>query len=98
MEFHKCTRCGGFYVSDGNVCPKCSAKDNLEFSTFKNYIRENGIQDNLDIVSGETGISVKNLNRFLGYEGFSEFVGNMEQNGISIPSKIGNQNDNSILR
>ena len=31
MEFKKCTRCGNFYVSEGNVCPRCTAKDNMEF-------------------------------------------------------------------
>lgn len=67
MEFKKCTRCGSFYISDGYVCPRCSAKDNREFSTFKNYIAENGLGDNLDIISNETGISLKNINRFLDY-------------------------------
>ena len=38
-----------------------------EFKTFKTYIEENGITDNLDILSTETGISVKNLNRFIEY-------------------------------
>ena len=44
MEFKKCTRCGNFYVSEGNVCPRCTAKDNMEFSTFKTYIQENGFE------------------------------------------------------
>ena len=67
MDFKKCNRCGSFYVSDGYVCPRCSAKDNREFSTFRNYIQENGLGDNLDIGSNETGISLKNINRFLEY-------------------------------
>ena len=37
MEFNRCSRCGSFYVSAGNVCPKCSQKDGFEFSTFKTY-------------------------------------------------------------
>ena len=41
MEFNRCSRCGNFYLSKDNVCPKCLAKDNLEFSTFKNYVEEN---------------------------------------------------------
>ena len=65
MEFNKCSRCGSFYLSAGNVCPKCSSKDQLEFSTFKTYISENGFEENLEKVSGETGISIKNLNRFM---------------------------------
>ena len=68
MEFNRCSRCGSFYLSQGNVCPKCSTKDNLELSTFKNYIQENGLNSSLENISGQTGISVKNLNRFLGYE------------------------------
>lgn len=91
MEFRKCSRCGSFYVTDGYVCPKCSAKDNLEFSTFQNYIKENGIQDNLDIISGETGISVKNINRFLGYDGITKIVNNSsENNNIAINGDIKN--------
>ena len=68
MEFNKCSRCGTFYLSEGNVCPKCSTTDGFEFSTFKSYIKENGLNESLDTISGETGISVKNLNRFMGYE------------------------------
>ena len=43
MEFNRCSRCGSFYVSEGNVCPKCSTKDGYEFKTFTNYIKENGL-------------------------------------------------------
>lgn len=67
MDFKKCSRCGNFYVSNGNVCPKCSPKDNLEFSTFNSYINENGLEESVDTISGKTGISVKNLNRFMEY-------------------------------
>ena len=67
MEFNRCSRCGSFYISEGNVCPKCSTKDGFEFSNFKSYVQENGLENSLDTISGETGISVKNLNRFLGY-------------------------------
>lgn len=71
MEFKKCSRCGNFYVSNGNVCPKCSPKDNLEFSMFKSYIDKNGLDDSVDTISGKTGISVKNLNRFIDYNNIS---------------------------
>ena len=27
MEFKKCARCGNFFLSDNNVCPKCLPKD-----------------------------------------------------------------------
>ena len=76
MNFNRCSRCGSFYVSNGNVCPKCSQKDGFEFSTFKQYVTENGFEQSLDIISTETGIAVKNLNRFLGYDDFKTFKKN----------------------
>ena len=73
MDFNRCSRCGNFYVSQGNVCPKCSPKDGFEFSTFKTYIKENGFDNSLDTISGQIGVSVKNLNRFLEYEDFKPY-------------------------
>lgn len=70
MEFNKCSRCGNFFISNNDVCPKCEPKDTLEFETFKNYIEENGVTNNLETLSSETGISTKNLNRFLDYTGY----------------------------
>jgi Zn ribbon nucleic-acid-binding protein len=70
MEFKKCNRCGGFFASEGNVCPKCSPKDTLELSTFKNYIEENGISS-VESMSVGTGISAKNINRFINIEGIN---------------------------
>lgn len=78
MEFHRCSRCGSFYVTDGDVCPKCSQKDHFEFSTFKNYVEENGFNNSLDDISGKTGISINNLNRFVNYKDFQEFKNNIE--------------------
>ena len=71
MEFNKCSRCGNFYISNDLVCPKCKAKDAFEFETFQSYIQENGLTQNLDTISIQTGISVKNLNRFLDYSGYN---------------------------
>lgn len=73
MELNRCSRCGNFYVAEGNVCPKCSTKDGFEFSTFKSYVQENGLQNSLNTISNDTGISVKNLNRFLGYQEFQDY-------------------------
>lgn len=91
MEFNKCSRCGNFYVSEGNVCPKCSTKDTFELSTFKSYIEENGFNGSLDSISGQTGISVKNLNRFLGYDGFEVY-----QKNLGIIEQGGNVGNNGV--
>ena len=85
MEFNKCSRCGNFYVSSGAVCPKCSTKDGFELSTFKSYLQENGFGESLDTISGQTGISVRNLNRFMGYEEIKEYQSQYQNN-----SKTGN--------
>ena len=79
MEFKKCNRCGGFFAAEGNVCSKCSNKDALELSTFKNYIEENGLSS-LDAMSVGTGISVKNINRFMDIEGINYTTENNENN------------------
>ena len=74
MEVVRCSRCGAFYTNGGHVCPKCSDKDNFELTTFKNFVEENGVNVNsLNQVSISTGISEKNLNRFLGYEGLEGY-------------------------
>jgi len=85
MDFNKCGRCGNFYVAEGMVCPKCSPKDGFEFNTFQSYVAKNGFEGSLDTISGQTGIAVKNLNRFLGYEGFEgtkKDIQNMKSNSI----------------
>ncbi len=75
MNFNKCERCGCFFLSDNSTCPSCSTKDNIEMNTLKNYIVTNSISEdistNVSSISTETGISVKNLNRFLGNNDFA---------------------------
>ena len=68
MELNKCSRCGAFHASEGDVCPKCAGKDSLELSTFKSYIEENGFSS-IDTIATQTGIAQKNVNRFMGYQG-----------------------------
>ena len=43
MDFNKCSRCGNFFITNDDVCPKCKTKDTLEFENFKTYIKENGV-------------------------------------------------------
>ena len=87
MEFKKCNRCGGFFAAEGTVCPKCSPKDQLELSTFKNYIEENGVSS-VDAMSVGTGISAKNINRFIDIEGIDFTAelneGNVGNNGVTL--------------
>ena len=87
MEFKKCNRCGGFFAAEGEVCSKCSSKDHLELSTFKSYIEENGLSS-VEAMSVGTGISAKNINRFINLEGinYTSELGenNIGNNGITL--------------
>lgn len=71
MNFKKCNRCGCFYTTDSNVCCNCQTKDNLEIEKLTNYIEKNGNNYSLEELSVSTGISVKNLNRFINDNGIS---------------------------
>ena len=75
MNFNKCSRCGGFFMSDGNTCPNCLQKDQMEMIRLENFIEENpNTTLNMNDIASNAGISVKNLNRFLANEQFSEIV------------------------
>lgn len=75
MNFNKCSRCGGFFVSNGNTCPNCLQKDQMEMYRLESFIQENpNTKLNLETIASSTGISNKNLNRFLANEQFSEFI------------------------
>lgn len=66
MNFNKCKRCGSFYLTGGEVCPKCAPKDKLEYSNFRNFVNKNGGMESPTEISCQTGISIKNINRYLG--------------------------------
>jgi len=72
MEARKCARCGSMFISDSQVCGRCQTKDNADLYRLKGFIENQGIGE--EIAQGElsiaTGITNKNLARFLGYEEF----------------------------
>ncbi len=80
MDFKKCNRCGSFYLSEGDVCPKCNTKDTFELSTFKKYIEKNGTNDSINKISQELGIQVRHLNRFLGYKELQKYAPALKSN------------------
>lgn len=66
MEFKKCARCGIFFLSDKNVCPKCLPKDMCEIAKITDYINGNDLTGySLTNLSVNTGVSLKNINRYL---------------------------------
>jgi len=65
MELNKCKRCGAFFASHDSVCPNCRPKDLSDVYKLKSFLQENDLPSSMDVLSYETGISVKNLNRIL---------------------------------
>ena len=67
MEFKKCERCGCFFVSQDMVCQNCISKDKAEQNHLRNFfeINPNLEANNLNTLSVQTGISEKNLNRYI---------------------------------
>ena len=82
MEVKRCARCGGFFETEREVCNNCTAKDSKDLGKLKNYFGEYGYSINVTKteLSSNVGVTLKNLNRFLTYEEFSEvtLVSNME--------------------
>ena len=64
MEFKKCIRCGSFFVTEGEICQNCTPKDRLDIIKFNNYI-ENNVGETATNISINTGINIKNVNRYL---------------------------------
>ena len=43
MQFNKCSRCGSFFVSSGDVCPNCAPKDKFEMNKLQNFLEDSDI-------------------------------------------------------
>ena len=80
MELKRCARCGKFYASNEDVCHECEKKDNAELNKLKGFFEEEYLAGTTKSqISASTGISTRNLNRYLSYEEFS---------GIYIPETV----------
>lgn len=74
MNLNKCERCGCFFVSSNCVCPSCQAKDDNEISKLKSFFHENEIPGSVEDLAISTGITMKNLNRFLENKDFLDIT------------------------
>ena len=77
MNLSKCERCGCFFVSDNCVCPSCIQKDNNEISRLTNFLTENDNSISIDALVESTGVSIKNVNRFLKNEEINSNFSNL---------------------
>ncbi len=82
VEARKCVRCGSLYIADTEVCGGCQKKDGVDLYKLKGFIENQG---NHEITQNElsvaTGISNKNLSRFLNYDEFKDIC--VEQKSIA---------------
>lgn len=78
MQFNKCSRCGSFFVSSGDVCPNCAPKDKFEMNKLQNFLEDSDINSSIESISYNTGISVKNLNRYFSKDVFTNFKPNTQ--------------------
>lgn len=65
MNLNKCERCGCFFATRSSVCPKCESKDENDINQLKNFLSESDSAVTVDSLSFSTGVSLKNVNRFL---------------------------------
>ena len=72
MELKKCARCGCFFTSSNNVCCNCESKDKQDINKLNNYIDNSPEFSGIDSLSYNTGISVKNISRFIENKDISE--------------------------
>ena len=95
VEARKCVRCGCMYISETEVCGKCQRKDGSDIYRLKGFFENQNMEEGM--TQGElsiaTGITNKNLSRFLGYEEFKGFVsipasGEIEGQGGEIPELV----------
>ena len=73
MQFNKCSRCGCFFVSSGDVCPNCQPKDNFEMGKLKEFLDNVDTNYSMDSISYGTGITMQNLNRYFAKDSFVDY-------------------------
>lgn len=71
MEFKKCNRCGVFFTSSNEVCSCCETKDEQDLYRLNDFIDNSGFVPSVANLSAETGISEKNINRFIENKSFN---------------------------
>ena len=85
MVFNKCLRCGCFFSSSDLVCPSCQAKDEVDKNSIKNYLANNDTPENAENLAFLSGVSVKNINRFLETKEFDSLKNSFEN---TIPNNV----------
>lgn len=70
MEFKRCIRCGSFFATSDEVCRCCHTKDEQDLYKLNAFMDNSGSPVTVANLSSETGISEKNINRFIENKSF----------------------------
>ena len=73
MKFNKCVRCGCFFSLIDDVCPSCKSKDEVDKHTLKNFLDNADAPLSLDSLSFNSGVELKNINRYMESKEFSSY-------------------------
>lgn len=73
MELKKCMRCGCFFASENDVCSACEEKDKKDIYNLNSYIVSSSSVPTVDSLSFETGVTIKNINRFIDNNSIANF-------------------------
>ena len=65
MNLNKCERCGCFFATADTICPNCVSKDESDVNKLKSFLSLNEEGATVNDVIEKTGVSMKNVNRFL---------------------------------
>ena len=87
LEARKCARCGSMYISETEVCGRCQKKDGADLYKLKGFLEKGYGEVTQGELSVATGISNKNLSRFLRYDEFKGVC--VEEKAIPATGEIG---------
>lgn len=82
MKFNKCVRCGAFFATDDCVCPNCLGKDEIDKSSLRNFLANNEIPQDINSLASYSGVSIKNINRYLETNEFSSLKQAFDENVV----------------
>lgn len=89
MELKRCDRCGSFFVSESNVCQGCLKKDTADVLKLRGFLETQNLElKDKDELAMQTGISIKNIDRYLAMDEFSNINFNNIENIKDKTNKI----------
>lgn len=71
MDFKKCVRCGCFFLTNDDVCCNCKPKDLCDSKKLGDFLENTPNISSIEDISISTGISVKNVVRFIDSEKYN---------------------------